>query len=231
MNGNALNFFFKYPETGNVKTRLAKNLGNKFVFDLYCHFLNDIFSTCKLVNAETVISCSTSPELYDIKPFWDKDITVLVQHGDDLGERMFNSFKSVFNLGYDNCVIIGSDSPDLSVEILNDAFKRLKENDIVLGPTSDGGYYLIGLNKDKINFSIFEGVEWSTEEVLDKTVENIKSIRLTYSILPQWNDIDELDDLIYFFNKNKNKNKPVKLKTMKFLFDNIDVFNGKKIKN
>jgi uncharacterized protein len=109
---------------------------------------------------------------------------------------MMNAFKDVFGLGYSKAVLIGTDVPSLTEHILNDAFNKLDNNDIVIGPAYDGGYYLIGMKS--IQTFLFQNIEWSTTKVLAQTISKIESHNLSYSLLPRLHDIDEEKDLIYF---------------------------------
>jgi rSAM/selenodomain-associated transferase 1 len=116
------------------------------------------------------------------------------QKGNDLGEKMRSAFELALKNGACSTVIIGSDSPTLPISYLNNAFKRLKKNDVVLGPSIDGGYYLIGLKKACSD--IFKNIRWSSETVFEDTLKNIKGLKKTAAILNRWYDIDEPGDLI-----------------------------------
>ena len=91
-------------------------------------------------------------------------------------------------------MLIGSDSPTLPVEYVESAFRLLRESDVVLGPTEDGGYYLVGASRNAVG--IFQNIEWSTSRVWEQTVARLHELQLSYQSLPQWYDVDELADLV-----------------------------------
>ena len=144
---NCIAIFIKYPEEGKVKTRLAKDIGNKKSKELYIQFVEDIID--KLKNNSFDISIYYSPKDKEnyIKNWLGNTLKYNPQNGEDLGEKMFNSFIESFKK-YENVIIIGSDSPDLPIDIINKAFKSLENKKSVIGNTRDGGYYLIGFNKN-----------------------------------------------------------------------------------
>lgn len=111
----------------------------------------------------------------------------------DLGDRMAQAFQTAFDQGTKAAVIIGTDCPELSAELLTEAFQALRQTDLVLGPASDGGYYLIGLRQ--FVPELFQSIAWSTERVFQQTVEiaNTRSVSLT--CLPVLTDIDRPEDL------------------------------------
>lgn len=114
------------------------------------------------------------------------------QRGKDLGERLRHAFGKAFQHGARAAVAIGSDAPQLSCATLRRAFRLLKKKNVVLGPAEDGGYYLIGL--DHLYPKIFRGISWSTEQVLQQTLFQLKAGNLSYGLLPTLWDIDTLAD-------------------------------------
>lgn len=127
---------------------------------------------------------------------WSTDyFNKLVQAEGDLGDRMNDAFLQV--LKHENkAVIIGSDCPEITEAIINQAFDKLEIADVVIGPTLDGGYYLLGI-KTPHRF-LFENMEWSTESVYSQTILKIKEAGLLYAVLPQLSDMDNIDDLNKF---------------------------------
>ncbi|MEQ9262975.1 MAG: TIGR04282 family arsenosugar biosynthesis glycosyltransferase [Owenweeksia sp.] len=123
------------------------------------------------------------------------DFEKILQEGHDLGQRMHKAFSDAFDRGYKHVVIIGSDCPEIDAKTLQDAFTRLNQNDAVIGPANDGGYYLLGLSR-KVN--IFTDIKWSTESVFDETVSQIKKHHLSYYVLPEKTDLDTIEDLQKF---------------------------------
>ena len=212
MKKKAFILFLKYPERGAVKTRLASVLGDDLTYKLYQCFLVDISAMTRQVKAQTIIVYSGSEGV----SFLDfPDIQCIRQRGIDIGVRMYNSFLDVFAQGFERCVLTGSDSPDLPVGQVNDAFDKLDSDDLVLGPSSDGGYYLIGCKRQSLCPSIFNGISWNTSEVHTETIKRIDEARLKDAQLPQWADVDEFDDLRKFYERNIHRS--TESQVMKFL--------------
>ena len=115
-----------------------------------------------------------------------------VQTGRDLGERMEAAFSEAFAAGASKVVIIGSDCPELDAEMLEAAFDALDRNDFVLGPTPDGGYYLLGMKHT--DDSVFRGIAWSTDAVRNATLQKIAAAGKTCALLPDLPDIDTEED-------------------------------------
>lgn len=189
MSKKLLIVFVKNILLGKVKTRLAKTIGNQAAFEVYKHLVGITESeTSKIKNCDVHIYFSDV--IIDEK--WLNQ-QKFVQHGDDLGERMMNAFKHGFDLGYENVVGIGSDLPDLNAEIINQGFEKLNSNDAVFGPSEDGGYYLIGMNK--LLQCAFENKQWSTENLLSITIDELQEANNSVAQLTTLNDIDTLEDL------------------------------------
>ncbi len=221
MNQRALILFLKYPEKGKVKTRLAQTLGDDFVLKLYQHFITDILDTCKKIDSHIILAFFSDNENVQDTPFY-KEYTCISQRGKNLGDKMYNALVDISSLGYSRLVLIGSDIPDLPATLINEAFNKLDRDDVVLGPSKDGGYYLIGINNEKIDSSIFKGVTWSTPQVLNKTIHNLKSKGLSWNLLIPWNDIDDSNDLKNYYKNYKNRD--VQFNTLKFLSQNENNF-------
>ncbi len=188
--------FVKEPKIGFVKTRLAKKLGNDFTLELYTSFVKDLIST--LSNKEFDFKLCVYPNVDLInKTFGDFDNFLQVEG--DLGLKMHKAFEKQFDDGYEKIVLIGSDTPHISTQMINESFNQLNLNDIVLGPSLDGGYYLIAFNKHTFHSEVFEGISWSTQVVLEQTLQklNNKNVYL-HEIL---NDIDILEDLKGFYDE------------------------------
>jgi rSAM/selenodomain-associated transferase 1 len=209
---NALILFLKYPQQGTVKTRLASTLGNDLAYELYRCFLADISVMTRKVNAQAIIVYS-GPEGISFPDF--PGVQCLMQRGTDIGERMYCAFLDVFSQGFERCVLTGSDIPDLPSELVNNAFDKLKSADVVLGPSTDGGYYLIGCKRDSLRQLLFDDIPWSTAGVLSETLKRIDKEGLEAAKLPQWSDIDDFTDLQRFYERNINQS--TKSQVMEFL--------------
>ena len=184
--------FAKYWEPGQVKTRLARNVGAAAACKVYFHFVRHLVHRFREVGVRrtVVYSPAGTEELFreEVPAAWD----LAPQSNGDLGRRMNEFFVVNAAPGTKN-VLIGSDTPNLPVEYVEKAAEFLDSVDVVLGPSGDGGYYLIGM-KNPVR-EIFEDIAWSTDQVLQATLEKLNSIGKTYKLLPEMKDVDELEDL------------------------------------
>lgn len=198
--------FIKYPDKGKVKTRLAEDIGRKVSSELYRRFVEDILDTLMDIETEKLIFFFPESRREKFINWLGDGYMYYSQTGNNLGERMKNAFVFGFKEGYKSIIIIGSDSPDLPERIITNALNVLANKDAVLGPSHDGGYYLIGFSKSGFNAGIFEGISWSTNTVYRKTVDILKKENTSVHILPSWRDVDTFEDLKVFFRNNRNKN-------------------------
>lgn len=193
-NTNALIIFAKAPVAGQVKTRLQTHLSAEECAGLHAYFIIKTIEIAKKVN-DVSIFLYCHPGVDD--PFFKKvesdlNVKLMSQNGNDLGERMSDAIRKTLSAGYRKVVIIGSDSPDLPPEYINEGFEKLDSSDMVIGPSTDGGYYLIGAKKE---LPIFNNIPWSSYMVFDMTIEKAGENNLTFSILGEWYDIDTWEDL------------------------------------
>jgi uncharacterized protein len=191
MNQKAIIVFQKNLVLGKVKTRLAVDLGKEKTLDIYRHL---VISTYKVLQSlkDTEIFIFFSDYIEELPLDTSLNFTGYLQKGNDLGERMLNAFSEVFDKGHQSIVIIGTDCPYLTKEILMDAFDILEEDDVVLGPAKDGGYYLLGMKT--VIPELFKNIPWSTDKVLDLSLDVIRSQKLSFRLLPFLSDIDTLED-------------------------------------
>ena len=187
---NILLLFIKNPHPGYVKTRLARTVGDEEALRIYHILLDKTRKAAQALQAERWLYYSDFPDPDDNWP--ETDFLKKAQHGSDLGARMEAAFREAFDAGAAKVVIIGSDCPELSEEVLRAAFDHLDEKDFALGPTPDGGYYLLGMKQ--LESGIFHGIEWSTDSVRAKTLEQISLAGKTVAILPMLSDIDTEED-------------------------------------
>jgi rSAM/selenodomain-associated transferase 1 len=188
----AIILFVRHPEKGRVKTRLARDIGDERALEIYKRLLGHTQAITQELDCDRFVFYADAIVANDI---WEgNDYRKRVQAGDTLGERMKNAFAEVFDSGYQKVVIIGSDCPQLSSAIISDAFKTLDTTDVVIGPATDGGYYLLAL-KYMIT-AVFENKQWSTDTVLTDTVADLEKLAVTYSLAPVLRDIDTGDDLV-----------------------------------
>jgi len=182
--------FAKNPEKGRVKTRLAKTLGEEKALDIYRSLLDFTLRIAEGCEADKELWYSRFiPE----QEKWDKKgFQIKLQQGDDLGERMKNAFRKAFKKGYQKAVIIGSDCAGISEELIDASYAKLEEADMVIGPSTDGGYYLLGLKE--CYDALFEGISWSTDKVLKQTRDAAEELGIKTALLPERNDVDNEAD-------------------------------------
>ena len=197
--------FCKYPLEGKVKTRIAKTIGNEFAVKLYKLFAEHTFQ--ELLKTESIfpyLFFADNNDREKIKKWAGAEFLLEPQEGDDLGERMYNAFKKVIDRGSTKTIIIGTDIPDMSSDIIRKALQALNNSDVVIGPANDGGYYLLGMKN--LYKNLFSGIEWGSNSVLRMTLEKINALNLSYSILPELIDVDTEDDLKKWFAKYSEGN-------------------------
>jgi rSAM/selenodomain-associated transferase 1 len=198
-----LGIFAKQPVPGRVKTRLAADWGNERAAALYECFVRDLLSKFATAGDRRVIGFAPNGD--EARQWFDaasrqaasESWTLWPQPELDLGSRMARYFETWTESAERRTILIGSDSPSLPAEYLEQAWLLLKTNDCVLGPATDGGYYLIGLRGTVADFGApFRDVEWSTAGVLAQTVELLKQHNLSLGLLPPWYDVDSAESAI-----------------------------------
>ena len=185
----------KAPQPGKVKTRLLPFLAPEDATELYKCFLKDTIVLMETVPAaDVVISYTPRGAEQFFEGIASGRHRLLAQRGRDLGERLSFALADLLADGYESAAIMNSDSPTLPREYLKQTFDLLAEpgDRVVLGPADDGGYYLIGLKRP--DRRLFEGVTWSTNLVLDQTLERAQQIGLDVALLPEWYDVDTPED-------------------------------------
>lgn len=194
MRDKALVVMMRAPEPGSVKTRLVPPLTHEGAATLYEAFLSDIFNRLGRIGwADIHVVYTPETARQRAAMIVPPSMECFPQAGSDLGERMYNAFENLLGRGYKRVVMIGSDSPDMPIGRIKEAFSALKGGtDVVFGPALDGGYYLIGLKRP--TRLPFEGVAWSTATVLSDTLEKIKGA-LSFKLIKPWHDIDTVEDL------------------------------------
>lgn len=186
---NLLLIFTRNPELGKCKTRLAAKVGDEAALSIYKFLLNHTVSITAGLYAKKTVYYSEEIWMQDI---WDNKIfDKKLQQGNDLGDRMANAFLDGFQQDFEKIIVIGSDMYDLSQEDLENAFKALDDNNFVIGPAIDGGYYLMGMKKFKPE--VFQNKDWGTPTVLQSTLEDLKGESL--ALLDAKNDVDHYEDI------------------------------------
>lgn len=189
----ALIIFVRNPVLGQVKTRLAATMGNEKALAAYKFLLAH---TRRMVQGTAPVKFVFYADFINENDLWD-GYNKHLQQGNDLGDRMENAFNAVLKLGFEKICIIGSDCYELSSEILAEAFKNLDNSSVTIGPASDGGYYLLGMQAPLKN--IFKSILWSTGEVFTQTQTLIEQQHFSLQLLPILNDVDEEADIIFTF--------------------------------
>jgi len=126
------------------------------------------------------------------------------QTGADLGEKLENAFYHAYSKNFTDVAVIGSDTPDLSVTQINEAFDYLNQTEAVIGPANDGGYYLLGFNRGGFFLDVFKNIPWSTDMVYVETWSKIRKSGKVCEVLSEWNDVDTIFDLEDLYKKNKD---------------------------
>lgn len=200
-NAASLIVFAKAPEQGKVKTRLEGFFSPHQILAIYEAMLRDVLELVQdLQDQIPHISVYWTGDTRPTPPSkWVQEFATLhhdIQRGDDLGARMYHAMEDEFARGRQKILLIGCDSPHLPSGFVLQALDRLETEDWVLGPSTDGGYYLIGatcLLKDP-----FKGIEWGTEMVLEQSLAVLKDMGLRVGLLPPWSDLDREEDLQNF---------------------------------
>jgi rSAM/selenodomain-associated transferase 1 len=187
-----LGLFAKRPEPGLVKTRLAASTSPAWAAEVASAFLHDTLDSLMRIEARRVLAYAPPNAGDFFAGIVGSRFAVTPQSDGDLGRRMHHFFAAQFAGGADLVVLLGTDSPTLPLEHVQQAFTALEDADVVLGPATDGGYYLVGCAKRVP--PIFEGVAWSGPRVLAQTVERLADANLRLALLPPWYDVDTLDD-------------------------------------
>ncbi|MBD0367430.1 MAG: TIGR04282 family arsenosugar biosynthesis glycosyltransferase [Flavisolibacter sp.] len=186
----ALIIFVRKPEKGKVKTRIAAAVGDDMALSIYKKLLQHTYSITHVLPCDKYVYYAGAIEENDL---WQNGYYKDQQADTGLGLRMQIAFTQLFRKGYERICIIGSDCHELTTEIIKEAFELLTDNDIIIGPAHDGGYYLLAM-KESVK-SVFEGIEWSTEKVLIQTLVQIKKHHYSYSLLPELKDMDTIQDV------------------------------------
>lgn len=194
----ALVIIARYPEAGKTKTRLARSIGDEATVQLYAAFLTDLAR--HFTGQEYDVYWTFTPAHVDyaafiasLVPEFASSITCFPQQGADLAERLLYAFQWTHTHGYQNSILIGSDSPHITRDIIAEARDALNEADVVLGPSDDGGYYLIAMHEPH---DVFSGIPMSTSVVTQRTIEQAERQGLTVQCIHPLFDVDELPDLL-----------------------------------
>jgi rSAM/selenodomain-associated transferase 1 len=197
----AIGIMCKAPRPGQTKTRLASSVGAMAAAELSACFLRDVAAAIEAIpqglgrrGFGIYAPSGAEPTLRELFP---PQFGLLLQAGDDFGEVLFGAARDLLAAGHDCVLLVNGDSPTLPSDYLMQAIDALREpgDRMVLGPASDGGYYLIGLKRPHPH--LFAQIEWGTETVAQRTRERAAEIGLAITLLPEWYDIDDLETLTW----------------------------------
>ncbi len=190
---NCLVIFGRYPIPGKVKTRLVSSLGPvRSAYLQKCLTENLIKEARAISNITDIVFFYNGGNKYLFEKWLGKDIIFVPQKGVNLGDKMKDAISRAKNMGYKKVVLIGTDVPHVKSIYIKEAFCRLDHYDVVIGPSDDGGYWLLGMREI---FDIFDGIDWGTEKVLYQTLERLRNKKITYSLLKELIDIDTPEDI------------------------------------
>jgi rSAM/selenodomain-associated transferase 1 len=183
--------FVRAPRRGTVKTRLARSLGDDNALEAYRTLLT---VTSDALHGLGNVELRVTPDdgIPELEPWRQTGWTLAPQGTGSLGERLAAAVEIHFRNGATSVVIIGSDCPDITAQDIHNAHQALATSDVVLGPASDGGYWLIGLRRPTVG--VFDNIAWSTETVLQQTLERAAALGLSVATLRQLDDIDTHED-------------------------------------
>ena len=219
MENKALIVFLKYPENGKVKTRLAKNFDESFATKFYKLCVERLiaeFNSELLNDADIFLYCSDIEEIDSARNWLGTEFIYRFQQRGNLGIRMWSAFEELFKSGYKKAVIVGTDIPDLNSEIINNSFELLNKYDSVIGPSTDGGYYLLGIKQN--HPELFEEINWSTNSVLNETLKRLENLKFSNYLLNKLIDIDTADNLSEWIKTKKDSlNEPLVEFTKRYL--------------
>ena len=194
MENRSILIFVKAPVAGFAKTRLASVLTPVQAAQLYQAMAEDTYKVaCQVPGSRVYVAYHPHPQ--SAEPRWLLDTSQggwFNQEGEELGERLQRATARVFAASPHPLVVIGSDLPGLTPTLLEKAFGLLRAAPVVLGPSADGGYYLIGLRQPQE--ALFQEIRWSEPTVLDQTLDRVRALHLDYKLLPRRADLDTSED-------------------------------------
>lgn len=185
--------FARVPRAGYVKTRLAVGIGDEAALAAYTLLAERVIGAVRQSAMYSVTVAYTPQSGVEAMREWlGAAVELAPQTSGDLGARMASAIRNAIRSGAERVVVIGTDCPDITAAVIEDAFERLATADVVLGPASDGGYWLVGMSRT--HPGLFENVPWSSPDTLCTTLEHAKMLGLSVALLGERSDIDTADD-------------------------------------
>lgn len=195
---NALIIFTRVPIPGQTKTRLMPFLNGEECAKLHTCFIRDAYAKAKKAGADILVYYTPEEEKELLLQVFGEEVNAFPQHGDDLGQRMKRAIDDVLHMGYEKVLLIGTDIPHVRTETFEQAFADLELNEIVIHPTLDGGYYLIGMKKEYD--SIWKVKRYGTNTVIHDTLQHMTAEGLKVAVGHTYYDIDDKNDLQQLYN-------------------------------
>ncbi|MCB0395621.1 MAG: TIGR04282 family arsenosugar biosynthesis glycosyltransferase [Flavobacteriales bacterium] len=203
---STLMVFVKSPVAGTVKTRLAASIGDAEALSVYERLLRITLNAAEGCGKDIRKMLWYSGEWDGLKKWNTSRFEPCRQPEGDLGERMDAAFRDAFRDGASKAVIIGSDCPYITAHVIEEAFDMLDHHDVVIGPSMDGGYYLLG--STAYHPWIFEGMPWSSSGLLEQTIKAVSGHGRRYRLLHELQDVDTEEDLVRWQNDKTQRWEP-----------------------
>lgn len=207
--------FTRVPVPGKTKTRLMPYFTPKQCEQIHICLLRDMKRECEQAAADIFVCYTPEDKEKKIRKIFGKEAKYFPQRGEDLGVRMYVAIEDVLKMGYDSCILFGTDIPELHSTDMENAFRVLETKDIVFGPTEDGGYYLVGMNAP--HKEVFEKQSYGHASVMENTLAGLKEAGLQVGFIRELSDIDRKEDVIAFRQKMRENSKLQKTQTGKYL--------------
>ena len=204
----SLGLFAKYWQPGQVKTRLAVAVGPERAAAIYRQFVRAALARLAPLAVDRLMAYTPRQRRAEFAAILSNRWRQQPQADGDLGQRMKDYFANRFAEGYRRVVLLGTDSPNLPLEFVVQALAELETHAVVLGPTEDGGYYLVGAQGPVVP-PIFSGIAWSTCHVWQQTIRALQAAGTSFAVLPSWYDVDNVDDFQRLLDELADSKEPV----------------------
>lgn len=213
--------FTRIPHPGRVKTRMMPYLSPDECAGLQACFIKDAMTALRRSGADIFVCYEPTGDAAVLRKICGRSARMMPQRGADLGEKMANAFDGVLEKGFESCVLIGSDIPGIRSEDIRDAFGILETKDVAIGPSADGGYWLIGMHS--LHRALFENKTYSHGSVLSDLKTSAAEEGLSYGLISEMRDMDERIDLTYFRQRMRTDAGLRHSCTGKFLRDSLKI--------
>jgi len=213
--------FTRVPIPGQTKTRFMPHLRPEECAALHKCFLKDIYTECRKAGRDLYVFYTPEGKEEVLHPVLGEETVYRVQRGEGLGERMLHAIQAVLAEGYESCVLIGTDVPEIKASDLRSAFHQLKISDVVFGPTADGGYYLVGMKQPYE--AVFKKQIYGHETVLENTVSALRETNLQSAYVNMYDDMDCPEDLRGFYYRMRGNPDLQNSHTGRYLLKHIKI--------